>query len=66
LKTPLCAETVKNAGTPALLVIKPIAKFIWGSEVMEDWTPEEVQEACELVMEGNIFLSSLKNLEEYK
>ena len=32
----------------------------------QDWTPEEVAEACELIGEANIYLSQLKNLEEYK
>ncbi len=30
----------------------------------DDWTIEEVQQACALVGEANIYLSQLKNLEE--
>ena len=30
------------------------------------WSEEEVAEACDLIMEGNKFLSELKSLEEYK
>ena len=30
----------------------------------QDWTVEEVQQACALVGEANIYLSQLKSLEE--